>query len=264
MFVGRSSSRPPTENTLTVNITHEILEDIQEVFGDTVAVSPTREEENEYGYDVSVDWDWMKIFALQFKTFREKNPIRLNGSNTSKKYYKYPLKQKQHEQLRDHFSLPGMAFYVLPVFPTRDELSPPILKPELLFTRTSDNSFQGQKYSRVFFIDIHDVPVGATKISISTDVNTVEKVACYCKDREHHAIESENVSTWQDLWNGLLSCNKGLKTRHNGSETGLLHDLIGSWDQPMENKSTGNDIQKTIRITIGADDLPKEASNWRH
>ena len=262
MVIGRSSGKPPTENTLTVNITHEILDDIREVFPQTVAVTPTREEEKDYGYDISVDWQWMKTFALQFKTFRNTGSIRLNESHTDNEYYKFKLDSQQHKQLIDHFPLHRMAFYVLPVFPTRDDLKPPLLESEIYYRYISNRELKHDERSRVFFVDIHDVPLGSTMISISTNAANYFQAVCYCQDREHHTIHMKNVFTWEDIWNGLLGCRMGAKLRMDGEPTVDVHDIAGSWDQPIKKQTSKSKIQDTIRITLGTDSLPEEAVGW--
>lgn len=262
MVIGRSSGKPPTENTPTVNITHEILDDIREVFQHTVAVTPTREEEKDYGYDISVDWQWMKTFALQFKTFRTKGSITLNGSHTDNEYYKFQLDREQHKQLIDHFPLHRMAFYVLPVFPTRDDLEPPLLESEIYYRYISNGEPNCDERSRVIFVDIHDVPLNSTMISISTNPANYFQAVCYCQDREHHPITMKNVFTWEDIWKGLLGCSVGAKLRKDGEPTADVYNIAESWDQPIEEQTSKSKIQDTIRITLGDDSLPEEAVEW--
>ncbi|SHL60481.1 hypothetical protein [Haladaptatus paucihalophilus] len=262
MHVGRSSDRPPTENTLEVNVTHELLQDIRKVFKYAVAVNPTRGEEKDFGYDISIDWNWLKIFALQFKAFRTKGSIRLNGSNTKENYYKYELDKEQHSQLKYYFPHSRMAFYTLPVFPTRNDLKPPLLSSKLIYHIYSRGKLERRELPRVFFIDVHDIPAGATKISVSTDIDDLRRAVCYCKDREHHAIDHRAVFSWGKVWEGIRSCRMGVKLREDGDPTEDLHNIVSSWDQPIEDQKSADKLQKTVQISLGAKDLPEDACAW--
>ena len=262
MYVGRAPDQPPTENTLEVNITHEILQQIREVFKKAVAVNPTRGEENDFGYDISVDWDWLKIFALQFKTFDNKGAIRLNGYHTKREYYKYELNKKQHKQLMYHFPLPSMAFYTLPVFPQRKDLDPPLLDLELIYLDISEDKYKIIELPRVIFIDVHTIPADATKISISTDSNNANRAVCYCKDRKHHTIDYKNVFSWQEIWDGLLSCQMGAKLREDGEPTQDVYNIMNHRDQPIEDQRSADKLQSIIQISLGKHDLPEKASGW--
>lgn len=261
MYVGRSPEKPPTENTLVVNGTHEILKDIRKVFENAVAVNPSRNEENDFGYDISIDWDWVKIFGLQFKSFDTKAPIRLNGRLTRTEYYKFNINKEQHEQLKYNFPHPRMAFYTLPVFPTRESLKPPLLEEKLLYYFFSDSGLEPVEFSRVFFVDVQDIPKGVTKISISTNSTSFESTVCYCKDRAHHKIDYKDVFSWNDIWEGLLICQMGAKFREDGAETGEIYDIAGLLDQPTEEKANDK-IQDTVQIILGTDELPERASPW--
>lgn len=264
MFVGRSPERPPTENTLTANVIHEILDEIHDVFPDTIAVIPNRAEEKEDGYDASIDWPWHKIFALQFKSYQKKSKINLEGSRTDEDYYKFKLDREQHEQLRRNFPLRRMAFYTLPVFPTRDSMELPLLEQNLPYYPTKSGTTGPHFFSPVIFIDVHDIPLGATMISISrpSENDDYRSAFSYCKDRRHHTIDHRKVLSWDDIWEGLLSCQMGTLIRRGGSKTGELADLVGSWEQPEGAYPADDKMQDTMEIALRANELPDEASEW--
>jgi len=110
------SGTPPSENTITINIVTELLTLLRGVgFQRTAVISPSRDDEADYGYDVGADWDFnfVKAFGLQFK--RPAGTV-LDGR------FRFKMHDEDGEQLDalcDNFEGEGEAFYALPVVEDR-------------------------------------------------------------------------------------------------------------------------------------------------
>jgi hypothetical protein len=113
------SGRPPSENTLTTNIVHELLLVLRRLgFDETAVINPSRDAEEEYGFDIGADWDYdiLKAFGLQFKsptTPRSSGHVRFKMSDDD---------GEQLDALCSNFSATGEAYYTLPVVLQRDDL----------------------------------------------------------------------------------------------------------------------------------------------
>lgn len=183
------SGRPPTENTLTVNITSEILDDVQEVFEEAVVTSPTRRRENHYGYDTAMDWGWAKAFALQYKRPSEDTGGIQGGP--SGQYIKFSANDEQIRKLRGAYR-PEEAFLVLPTVQRRSSM-PDNLKRDTVF------------------IDVHGITVKEpTLIYIPPNHGPDTSLPIYIRgDSGVTDIDSDDIYYWDELWEGLLECTIG-------------------------------------------------------
>lgn len=249
MKLARSPKEPPTENTLTINIVHEILQWKLLFFEEAVALSPTRKEEKELGYDIALDW--AKLYTLQFKQFNRNatGPIILKGTRTTGDFLKYEIRKEQHQKLCDNYPIRGMAFFVIPFAKRRDAL--PGLLPNTVF------------------IDVHDIPVGTTKLSLpkhglsifSTPLRyrmrRVKGPVYYCKDREHHPLNK--VYNWGEIWGNLLSCSQGFLLKEHGETSSLVEEL--SNELGRQEKDFSSRLQNVTEIVFGGNKLP-EGVSW--
>lgn len=121
MSSGLPPSDPPSENTLTINISHEqlsILEDLG--FEEVVSVAPTRLKEGDYAYDVAMDWKWAKVYYQQFK-----RPSDETGTIQNRKYtdgqVKFDVDSDQVDKLQKLYD-EGVAFLTFPLVRSRDQM----------------------------------------------------------------------------------------------------------------------------------------------
>ena len=225
----RNSSRPPTETTLTINITHEMLTQAQSIFPQAVATCPTRLNESEYGYDVAADWGWAKAFVLQYKrphrdTGRIQGFENYAGREGYNNYVKFTVDTQQWQTLCDYPE--GVAFYALPIVCHRSEMP-------------------GNLDHDTLFIDVHGLNVDTpTRFYVPEDHSTMPLPRVFVRGSNGpDEIESRWIFYWNHLWDWILACRQGRLIR-------MSDDII----------SRGNDIglkSPNVRIIlIGGDDLP--------
>jgi len=243
MRTGLPSPNHPSENTLTVNITHEQLKIFEHYgFDEVVAVSPTRVKESDYAYDVAMDWDWAKAFIQQFK-----RPFAETGSIQNKKgtdgHVKFELNEEQIKKLKNAYD-EGQAFLTFPL--VRDRRKMP------------DN------LSDTIFVDVHGMEMQSPTIAyIHRDWDTIYKSKsrnfrvpsplpeinhtfynaksglekCYWPDKggllpavhinADDGIETVSptmVKTWKHLLDELLSCESGILLRGAGDRIYLRQE----------------------------------------
>lgn len=261
----------PTENTLTINVTHEMLEVIHEDFPETVAVSPTREAENDYGYDTAMDWAWAKAVAFQFKRpFEETGTIQ--NRNGTEGRVKFEADPEQLETLQNRYR-EREAFLTLPLVRDRREMP--------------DN------LGETVFVDVHGIePSNPSRIYVKEDWRP-ECTSSSSRDFHHSdsgnwcvfsnltsefsftignfrpgslcdsyrptvhvkydsgvaTVHPEYVYTWSQLWKGIQECKLGRVLRAANEEW-----LDGEKQLP---KGSGN---KTV-IVLQTDSLP-DGIDW--
>lgn len=112
----------PSENTLTVNITHRQLQSLEPTFSRLVAIAPTRVEEGKHrssssdpegGYDISLQ-------TAKEVVFQHKRPYDMVEHDDTD-WLKFDVDTDQCWALAEQYEL-GQAFLALPVVPTEAEL----------------------------------------------------------------------------------------------------------------------------------------------
>lgn len=222
---------PPTENTLTINITHEILSIVHRIFPKAVAVSPTRQDESKYGYDVAADWKFAKSLAFQYKRPQAETGS-IQGLNLHDHYVKFPANSDQWETLKDNFE-PGEAFLALPN--VRDRADMP-----------------GNLHRDTIFIDVHALNVSNPTLLYASDWNhLIPGTDIYVRgDSGPRQIDPKWVFNWDSLWSNILSCDAGRLLRVNG-------DIYFRDEQSRDGV-----ISRTTRIVVvGGNELPNQA-DW--
>jgi len=235
MRTGLPSPNHPSENTLTVNITHEQLKEFESHgFDEAVAVSPTRVKESDYAYDIAMDWNWAKVFIQQFK-----RPFEETGSIQNKKgterHVKFEIDEEQIKKLKDAYD-EGQAFLTFPLVRDRHRMP--------------------NNLSDTVFVDVHGIPMQSPTIAYIhnnwreilkprsgnlpkrrcfSDIklafyNTKSEMdKCYWHDEgclipavhintddEVETVDPTMVKTWELLLEELLSCESGILLRGEG------------------------------------------------
>lgn len=112
----------PSENTLTVNITHRQLRSLDPPFSRLVAIAPTRVEEGahrssggdpEGGYDISLE-------RAKEVVFQHKSPRGMT-EHQGTEWLKFDVDTEQCWALAEQYEL-GQAFLALPIVPSAREL----------------------------------------------------------------------------------------------------------------------------------------------
>jgi len=112
----------PSENTLTVNITHRQLQSLDPPFSQLVAIAPTRVEEGahrdteenpEGGFDISLE-------TAKEVVFQHKRPFGMTEHHGTK-WLKFDVDTDQCWALAEQYEI-GQAFLALPIVPSESEL----------------------------------------------------------------------------------------------------------------------------------------------
>ncbi|WP_266080790.1 hypothetical protein [Haladaptatus caseinilyticus] len=103
----------PSENTLTVNVTHEQLKSLEQDFKNQIAISPSRKEEGDTGYDVSLE-------TAREIVFQHKNP-KITVCRNGKRWVNFKIDPDQCLMLGTLYNQQE-AYYALPVVPERAEI----------------------------------------------------------------------------------------------------------------------------------------------
>jgi len=110
---------PPSENSITLHATHEILSWLESQASRAVAKSPSRinEGNQDGGYDV--EYTTVRAFHIQYKSIynNRKTPFELrdNTKSSGAPYHQYKLLLNQHNTLLIHNEAINHGFYALPL-----------------------------------------------------------------------------------------------------------------------------------------------------
>lgn len=211
------AKRPPSENTVEVNVTSEILSAWSSPGTDVTAISPPRNDEDDFGYDMLPDPGPSNpvtpqlAVAIQFKSLMRTDDDYISGgigSYDSGEYLKVKIDNDQLDDIRKRKGVsygPKELFYAIPLPATR---------------------LRGSHYLPwTMFIDAFDLPSDTTRIYIppyycpgafskELDPSDIKKVASHnnitpmtlLKEfhlrRELDSIWEENrfpIEDWTDL-----------------------------------------------------------------
>lgn len=195
------SGSPPTENTLEVNLTHEMLRDLSvSGFSQVVAISPTRiNEGKEFGYDTAIEFEKnssvSKAFIVQWK---RPDPTASNGvwfdADESNKSQPYKLDLICGSSSYPPAAPQGNAFYGLPLIYDRGQFP--------------------NQIDRVVFVDAYDVHsqlrpsdnLGYFNISprSSTPANGIQVQFTTASQRKNGGNPT-HTTTQTKVWSSILS-----------------------------------------------------------
>lgn len=181
----------PSENTLTVNNTHQMLayfEDPRSAhFDHLVAFSPSRFWENLRGYDIRLPT--LKTTVYQYK--RPKIPESGSITNT---WRRFSIDADQWDTLTDLFE-PGQAFFALPITLAEHRLD--------------------ECLDRTAFVDVHGILPNTSLVYVPPDAVSDGTVTDFLlakikNDRKYPIIPSY-VYGWRDLGRSIDDCSLGLR-----------------------------------------------------
>ena len=181
----------PSENTLTLNITHEMLTSVKSVFQTVTATSPARRWENIKGYDVKLNS--AKILVFQFK--------RPCGRLRNSTYIRFPLNGNQITTLSNLFNV-NQAYIALPQ----------VLSYRTLYRHS------GFLLNRTIFIDVYGLTFNMTVLHVPL-IGSPGPVYYKIKNGGYGVVNNVFVKNWKQLLLGLEKCNVGLPIIKNKEKT---------------------------------------------
>jgi len=181
----------PTENTLTVNSTHQMLSDLEGTFSHLTAISPTREMENVLGYDINLP-------LLKSTVFQYKRPY--TAKNDSER--RFSVNSDQWRTLISQYE-PRQAFFALP---------------EVIQATNLPNSLE----DRTVFVDVWGLKPNTSLIYVPQDAvgkGRLDKLKAKIRNGDTYPVDRRFVYTWKDLVQGMNSCSIGLRMSEDGERT---------------------------------------------
>lgn len=190
-------SRYPTENSLTINNTHQMLETLESDADRLAATSPTRKDERGLGYDVQLS------FAQRIQ-FQYKRPQYVH----SNRGLCFEVNSDQVATLRFRDDV-GVAFLACPYVTNRSQLP------------TSLN--------KSFFIDVQAVRANTTRLYIPENYPRSGTVTARYNDGNtsyYYEIPEYAISTWSNIESGIQTRAIGQVVRDNGDLTQPYRDFV--------------------------------------
>lgn len=195
----------PSENSLVVNATHQILTRIRGPYNQTTAIAPTRYQEHQAGggYDVELPLAMRLLFQYKAPKAEPNRGVR----------FKLDTQQITTLATRE----PGeVAYYACPVVDSDNQLSDAL--------------------TECYFIDVQAIEAGSSQLYIPTDYPN-SPVQAKFKDPSdqsgwigdpvnYYEIPYSAVKMWDDLRTGIESRNIGMVVRESGSTTDSYDDFV--------------------------------------
>ena len=261
MSTGLPPSAPPSENTLTINISHEQLSVLENIgLTEAIAVSPTRLMEKDYAYDVAIDWDWAKIFYQQFKRPSAETGT-IQGRKGTDGHIKFDINPEQVRKLQNNYR-EGVAFLTFPLVQSRDEMPDNLDQTVFvdvhgLTMNDATIAYIHENWRQVSKDDIVTFSIGNGLLTqvLPKDTEFARKF-CFqphsCVPGVHinaedsiETVDPRYVMTWEQVLSNLLTCNSGSLLR----EDGITRQEEGVWSR------------SAIAIIFGGNKLPRDI-NW--
>lgn len=204
----------PNESTLELNVTHEMLSDLEPLFGQVTAKSPTRVAERDLGYDVQLS------FALRAQ-FQYKRPMSDTNRGVS---FSVNGDQVSTLRLRDPTRT---AFLVCPVALREDEIPGTI--------------------DRTAFIDVQAVNADTSRIYIPRSAPVGQRDGeAKIKNGGYYPIPQHAIYRWEDVRQGIQNRNVGMiirrQMRHTPDFQAFMQRLsmLENLYQPPSDTRTGS------------------------
>lgn len=145
------AGNPPSESTLEMDITHDMVNEYRQVYPDTTALSPSRKQEGDddgLGYDVAQEHPWGRAVVFQYKSPRysdyyvgaeigEFRHLSDQSHPDNGQFIKFEVDREQLKILQQNFAS-DEAFYAIPATVRRLSLPHAI--------------------GSTLFVDVHDFP----------------------------------------------------------------------------------------------------------
>lgn len=185
----------PNESTLELNVTHEMLTDLDKEFNRTTVKSPTRLAESDLGFDTQLE------FALRTQ-FQYKRP----QSSTSRGVaFQVNGDQVSTLRMRDPFRV---AFLACPVALREDEVPDSLIK--------------------TAFVDVHAVNAFTSRLYIphpsESPIGTADG-QLKIKNGGYYGVPREGIHSWQDIFSGIRSRNLGMTVRRRATPSQNLQEF---------------------------------------
>lgn len=184
----------PSENTLELNVTHEILNDLEPLFGRVTAKSPTRVDEGDLGYDVQLS------FALRTQ-FQYKRPQTETNRGVS---FKVNGQQVSTLRMRDPTRT---AFLTCPIALREDEIPGAI--------------------ERTAFVDVNAVSSKTSRLYIPANQPIGQAAgAAKIKNGSYYQIPRGSIYSWDDLLQGIQNRNIGMIIRRQMNQSSNFESFM--------------------------------------
>lgn len=239
----------PQDFTITVNVLHQVLNSLSEYFPNVIVddcslfqsrVQATAEE-----------WSWSKVIAMSLHTGGTIAPILLEGRKTSTAYVKSPIREKWHRLLSTTFPFWNVVYFAIPLVTDPDRLDSVL--------------------ARTVFVDIHDIPIGTTKLSVparnqyvfsgsdSDGSIQLRGPVCYCYNGQHYRLAAESVHGWIDIREALTECEIGFPLTADGKTvTTPVSDRL----ENLERQVSQSGSHHLHMIQFGYRDQPPSEPPW--
>lgn len=238
----------PSENSLTLHATHDILSWLEERTDRTYAKSPSRINEGKQSGGFDVKHQTARAFHIQYKSIynRRKTKFELHNGRKSidNPYYQFKLDLNQHNTLLIHNEAIEHGFYGLPLITDASNL------PETL--------------SETLFIDVYAIEIATKYLYVSQSKSGQPRVYArtyekYGKGAEFYEI-SNGIYTWSDLRTRLINSSLGFQIRNDSGfsqtyterlirQLMLAHIFDHDWN-PRGFASDGGEREKELRTEI--------------
>lgn len=215
----------PTENTLTINTTHQMLTDIKNNNNRVTATAPTRYNENDEGFDVELS----TVSRLQFQ-------------------YKRP--QYTHSKFGVTFDINGDQVGTLSM---RDDIQVPYLACPSIDHRGE----LGDCLDECYFINAHRVSSNTSLLYIPKGYSqsSSDSVRAKIRNRDHrYQIPDSAVKRWNEISKKFVNQDIGLIIRENGNRTSEYEDFV----QRLQDFS---DLYRTVQSDGGEEPEKEEVLN---
>jgi hypothetical protein len=180
----------PSENTLTVNATHQMLSDLENSFQTLAVLSPSRKMENVLGYDVQLPLQKSVVFQY-------KRPYTAKTDNKRR----FKMDKGQWRTLVSIYSR-GEAFFTFPTVIDPSDLN-----------ATLENTV---------FVDVHGLKYNTSLVYVPQNPSGASKtprVEAKIRNGRKYPVFSKHIYTWSDLVDEISECRIGVRFRDNGDQT---------------------------------------------
>lgn len=220
----------PSENTLTVNITHQQLDSLNPPFDRLVAIAPSRYQEGTLsptsdpgGYDV-------KLETAKEIVFQHKAPAN-TVVRAGKKWLNYVIDMRQMSILYNSFG-PRQAFYALPATPQRRHIRQGLERTIFVdvYPLYQKHLAIGEDISRIYVEYLDDpgkVPEIKGRFRSRKENNRMDGYP-YWDIRTFKGIFGEAMS-WEPIENSLKDCRLGIPIRGSGIDAAFA---VTEFDPP--------------------------------
>ncbi|WP_256392780.1 hypothetical protein [Natronoarchaeum rubrum] len=208
----------PSENTLTVNLTHQQLNRLNPPFGRLVAISPSRYEEGANTSSNKPDGYDIKLETAKEIVFQHKSPDN-TVVRDGKQWLNYKIDMDQLRILFHRYN-PREAFYALPATPQHKQIQEGLDRTIFVDICAVYAKYleQGEEVSRIY---VEYCPGSSTIPDVKTKFNTTKREMDgypYRDLRSSNRIYEEAI-TWKPIEKKLKSCKLGLPIRGIPPET---------------------------------------------